>query len=76
MGTHRWFYYYYADNAEGHAVIRIQHKRKPSGAKNGPRIWTLRELDKEGKWVMPCFPEITWGRLSQMFFIRKELVNE
>lgn len=70
----KWFVY--ADRNGG--KIRIKAKRKP-----GPRtiplrgVWIVQEwatnpTTGECKWQMPCFPEITWGTLSRLTFVRRE----
>lgn len=75
MTKPRTFFYYYSSNGGDVADIRIKGRRKP----NITTIpfggtWVVRELT-EGKWVMPVFPEITWGRLSKMRFIGKLEAN-
>ena len=63
--------YYYLCEDEG--IIRIKAKRKPA-AKTIPKssTWVVREYansSNSGKWIMPCYPEITWGRLSKLRYI-------
>ncbi len=67
---YKWFYY-----GTDTDMIRIKAKRKPS-ANTRPRsgTWVLQEKVND-KWVMPCFPEITWGTLILIPFIKKELNN-
>lgn len=51
------------------APLMVLAKRRPS-EKTIPRsgTWVVREWhDKE--WLMPCFPEITWGTLKKMLFV-------
>ena len=47
------------------ALIRITNKRRPT-LKGCPRTgtWVVREFTK-GVWLMPAFPEITWGILKR-----------
>lgn len=54
--------YYYMDE---NSVIRIRAKRKPV---KRSRPYALREFTGRA-WEMPCFPEISWGRLSKMNYI-------
>ena len=69
-----WFLYWDDDGGK----IRIKAKRRP-GPNTSPRSgtwvvqeWTRNPQTGESKWVMPPFPEITWGRLSRLSFQRKE----
>ena len=53
------------------APIMLYSSYKPS-ERNIPahRTWPIREWD--GKhWVMPCFPEITYGTIKKLKFIGK-----
>lgn len=67
-------YFYYAHKEGGEAVIRIMAKRKPSAA-TIPAIgtWVARELIGN-EWLMPSCPEITWGTLSKMVFLKREQI--
>lgn len=58
-----WLY----GNKDG--FIRIYAKQKPS-LTTTPRsgTWVVNEWNGE-RWVMPCFPEITWGILNKLKFI-------
>jgi len=65
-------FYYLTENE---TIIRIKKKQKPS-AKTCPRsgTWVIEEYSNNSlnsKWGMPCFPEITWNRLSQLTYIGK-----
>lgn len=55
-------HYYYTDSKN---VIRIKAKKKPS---KRVKPYSLREFDGEA-FVMPCFPEVTYTRLSKMDYI-------
>ena len=48
--------------------IRIRANRKP-GPNTIPKrgTWVVQEYEN-GKWVMPSFPEITWGSLRKLFY--------
>jgi len=64
--------YYYLDETEG--IIRIKSNRRPSVNTQRPSgTWIVNEYDGED-WIMPCFPEITWNRLSELKYIGK--INE
>jgi len=71
------YYFYYL--CEDEVIIRIKENRKPS--KNTiPKsfTWVVREYcnsSNSGKWIMPCYPEITWKRLSQLQYIGKTLTK-
>ena len=58
---------------ENDAPVIVNAKHRPS-EKNIPTrgTWVLREW-YEGKWTMPCFPEITWGRLKYLKFVGKDI---
>lgn len=72
MTEHKTYWFYFADTEGGEPIIRIKNKRKPSVTTiPWGGCWGLQEM-YEGKWQMPCFPQITWGRLKQMHFIKKE----
>ena len=78
MGEMKYYWFVFCDYRISQS-IRIKSKRKPS-AKTIPRsgtwvlqVYNINRKTGECKWVMPCIPEITWGRLSHMKFIRKEL---
>jgi hypothetical protein len=61
--------YYYL--CEDESIIRVLAKRKPSEttvSRSG--TWVVYEYDGK-KWEMPCFPEITWKRLSELKYIGK-----
>lgn len=71
------FYYRVPDSAN---FIRIVGKRKPS-LSTRPRsgTWVVRELEnRDGVFgfTMPCFPEITWGRLKELIYIGKEPIQQ
>lgn len=72
----------YIDSKNRDCPVLISAKRKPS-EKNIPRsgAWVVREwysrsteIDCYGRDI-PCFPEITWGRLKELTFVG-ELKNE
>jgi hypothetical protein len=56
-------------------VIKIRSYRRPS-EKSARGIWVVREFT-DGKWQMPCCPEITWGTLKKLIYLgsTKEEVN-
>jgi hypothetical protein len=63
-------------------IIRIQAKKKPSIDTQRPSgTWVVNEL-YNNEWCMPCFPEITWGKLRTMIYLgvlndepKEEFVN-
>lgn len=55
-------YFYYIDDE---SVIRIKSTIKPYKRR---KPWPIRAFDGKS-WSMPCFPEITWSRLSSMQFL-------
>lgn len=62
-----WFYYL----TEDEGVIRVGANRKPSmGTALLGKTWVVSEFDGR-KWIMPCFPEITWGTLKKCEYIGK-----
>lgn len=77
-GTLPYYWFYYSMKPNEEAIIRIRAKRKP-GENTRPKsgTWIVRErfygaADFEQQWVMPAFPEVTWGTLSKMHFQGKE----
>ena len=68
--------FHYLDPENG-GVIKIRASRQPSELtkpRNG--TWVVREFT-EGKWQMPCFPEITWNRLKDLQYLGSvKCVNE
>ena len=64
-----YFYYLCEDNG----IIRISANSKPSRTNIPKRgTWIVNEYinsSNSGKWIMPCYSEITWGRLSKMQYI-------
>lgn len=80
-------YYFYYSDGQPHPIVRIRAKRQP-GKNTIPRsgTWVVRQwickpqragffTESVCAWEMPCFPEITWGRLSKMKFVKKEPVD-
>lgn len=63
-------HYYYLD--ESQTVFRIATKRKP-GLKTQPYsgTWVVRYKvpDEDGRWCIPCFPEITLNALEKCVYI-------
>jgi hypothetical protein len=59
-------YYHYHDKD---GLIRIKARVKPT-EKYAPKsgTWIVEEFI-DGKWSMPCFPEITWRRLSKLSYL-------
>ena len=72
MAKHKTYNFFYSLRETTIPCIRITSKKKPS-AKTIPLrgTWVVREFDGI-IWVMPCFPEITWGRLSRMHYVGKQ----
>ncbi len=86
MAERKYYWFIFGDLDGGR--IRIRSKRKPAATTIPRRgTWVLQEFDLmakpeislspgsinyAGKWVMPGFPEITWGRLSRLKFLGKE----
>lgn len=62
-------YWHYAD-ASGSGIVRIKSWRRPSISSKPPRggTWVVEEL-KEGQWIMPPLPEVTWGTLKKLIYI-------
>ena len=60
---------------EDEMIIRIKAKRRPSKY-TIPKssTWVVNEFCGR-KWQMPCYPEITWGRLKELKFIGKITPN-
>ena len=58
--------YHYLDPENG-GVIVIRAYSRPSEKKKR-RVWVVREFT-DGKWQMPCFPEITWGTLKKLQYL-------
>lgn len=48
-------------------VIAVRAYFRPSEKKKR-RVWVVREFT-EGKWQMPCCPEITWGTLKKLTYL-------
>lgn len=59
-------YFYHDENL---IPIKIRASRKPS-KETIPRrgTWIVKEAS-DGEWVMPCFPEITWGVLKTVTYL-------
>lgn len=57
--------YHYYESPEGE-IIRIASYWTPS-VKRIPKCgtWVIEVKDDKGNYVMPAFPEITWGTLSK-----------
>lgn len=55
--------YYYVDKDD--YPIRIRAKRKPNARRD---TWVIQEF-VDGKWSMPCFPEITWRLLNTFTYV-------
>ncbi len=79
-----WFVYEETDNkGKQISVIRIRAKRKPGpNTIPGSGAWVLQQFvpvvvntglftETHYRWEMPCFPEITWGRLKKMRLARR-----
>jgi hypothetical protein len=66
-------YYLYVDTTNNNAPLLVMSKTKPSEKRIPKRgTWIVKEWYTEPcKWVMPCFPEITWNRLKQLKYIGK-----
>jgi len=67
----------YIDKKNRECPLLVSAKRKPS-VHTIPRsgAWIIKEWHEtlnttkyEGDWNLPCFPEITWGRLKELTFI-------
>lgn len=65
--------YHYYKTPEGD-IIRVAAHFRPS-LKKRPKshTWIVYEQNEEGKWEMACFPEVTWGRLSRLEYIGKNI---
>lgn len=57
------FYFYMQ---EGVGIVRVKGKRKPY---KRPKPYVCREWDSSQKFVMGCFPEITYSRLQKMIYL-------
>lgn len=66
-------YRYYVQEDGG--VIQVKSNRRPS-YETMPRSgsWIVRELQKDGTWQMPCFPEIGYGHLSKLIYLGVERI--
>lgn len=59
--------YFYHD--EKLILIKIKAHNRPSAETVSRRgTWVLREA-WEGRWEMPCFPEVTWGTLKNLTYL-------
>lgn len=59
------YWHYLADGD----LLRIKAARRPSKVSIPKRgTWVVYEY-REGKWEMPCFPEINWKTLSSYEFL-------
>jgi len=62
-------YFYYL--TENERVIRVFAKQKPSVYRMLKSCtWIVQEWGGE-HWEMPCFPEITLGKLNKMIYLGK-----
>lgn len=65
------FYYYLDQDKNGESLLRIQANKKPI---KRSRPYVIRILDN-GKFIMPCFPEITFNRLSKAIYLGSTLAT-
>jgi hypothetical protein len=74
---HKSYWFYFADRDKFEPIIRIRSKRMPAVTTiPWGGTWGLQEFSPiNGEWVMPHPPEISWGRLKNMVFVKKELVT-
>lgn len=62
--------YVYLDN-ESKGAISIKSKQRP-GLRHFRKTGTMVVFEWDcGKWVMPCFPEITHRRLTECVYVGK-----
>ncbi len=66
-----YFYYY---RCPDESIIRIRGVRRPSRSQQS-RTWVVREYN-DSQWRIPCFPEITWGKLQTFDYIGKVISNK
>ena len=59
--------YYYLDSKQ--LPLRVRARVRPS-EKHRRGLWIVQEFS-DGKWTMPCFPEIHWGILKKLTYIGK-----
>jgi hypothetical protein len=60
---YRSFHYAAPDGS----VLRVVARSKPSQT-GTYKTWRVSEFQK-GKWVMPAFPEITYGALAKLEYL-------
>jgi hypothetical protein len=62
------YHYIFVDTG---VILRITEKRKPSlNTKPRSGTWIVKVFEKDSNgFVMPCFPEITWGVLKNATFL-------
>lgn len=70
-------FHYYKTQEDN--IIRINSHFRPSKDKI-PKFgtWIVQEQNENenGNWVMPCFPEITWGALSKFEYLGKNIFHK
>ena len=60
---------------KGKTIIKIKAKQQPSFYTQRPSgTWVVNELYC-GIWMMPCFPEITWGTLKSFIYLGQLMEN-
>lgn len=60
---------------DGGLIRIICHKRPSENTKPARGCWGVWEL-REGKWELPCFPEITWSTLKTFAYLGKVSVEK
>lgn len=63
------YYHYLFDDT----VIRVKASRRP-GPDYKRGSWVVQER-AAGSWVMPGFPEITWGTLAKLEYLGAVLIT-
>lgn len=64
-------FYFYME--EGAGIVRVRNNRKPY---KRPKPYVCREWSNDQKFVMGCFPQITFGKLNKMKYIGSVPCNE
>ena len=58
---------YFEKGKKAYPVKVFANKQPSEETKPKSGVWSLREWDGKS-WIMPCFPEVTWGILKELIY--------
>ena len=68
--------YFYVTNITEEPIFVYAKQRPSKFTIPKSDTWVVREWEKGIGWGLPCFPEITWGRLKNFHYIGKLIDKE